>query len=206
MIVSATAVVIPVLAEDSTPAGSTNKERAQIRVTDKKQLAQQNLDIRKQTIASKAAMLKERLQGFKNKLKATLVEKISDTLNRINSNRTAMLQKHLDKMSEIMVKLESRAKEASGSGKNTASASAAINDAKRAIASTSAAVVTQSQMDYTVSISTESAARIESKVTRDKLQTDLRSVRMLVIETKQKVANAIRSVAQTLGGIKSGQQ
>lgn len=194
----------PVLAVDSTGTGKIKRDEVRQKVEEKRQIAQQRLETTRSEVASRAAALREKLQNFKNKIKANLVEKISNVLNRINQNQTTQMQKHLDKMSSMVTRLENRVNEATA-GANTASASAAVNNAEAAVASASTAVANQAKMDYTLNISTESAARADTKAARDKLRDDLMSVRRLVIEAKQAVANAIRTVAQSLGGIKSGQ-
>lgn len=183
----------PVLAVDATQTGVTKRESIQQRINEKRA-----------EIASKAAILREKLQNFRDKIKAATVQRISDTLNRINQNQTGQMQKHLDKMSGMITRLESRVAEASGAGQNIASASGAVNDAKEAIASASAAVTAQAGMDYTISVSSESAVRVDAKQQRDRLHNDLKSVRQLVINAKQAVAKTIMTVAKTLGGVKSG--
>src|SRR3989344_862832 len=204
-LITATLVLsYPALAIDSTQAGVTKSNSLRQNLEQKKLTDQQRLSEKRAEIASKAAILKERLQNFKDKIKAATVQRISDTLNKINQNQTTQMQKHLDKMSGMVTRLESRINEAPGAGQSTASASAALNDAKQAIASASAAVTTQAGMDYTISVSSESAVRADSKQSRDKLHNDLKSVRQLVINAKQAVAKTIMTVAKTLGGVKSG--
>lgn len=191
-----------VAAVESSPGSKIRRDEVREKVEEKRLMAQERIEAKRDEIASKAAALRERLQTFKDKLKATVVQRVSDTLNRINKKQTEQMQKHLDKMSSMVTRLENRVNEATSS--NTASASAALNNAKATISSASAAVAAQMAKDYTITISTESAARADSKQARDRLHSDLRSVRGLVIDAKQAVANAIRVIATSLGGIKSG--
>lgn len=194
----------PVNGMESTPTSNIKKDTVRGKVEEKRLMAQERIEVKRTEIASRAAALREKLQTFRDKLKAQIVQKVSDTLNRINKKQTEQMQKHLDKMSSMVTRLEKRVNEATGSS-NTASASAAVSNAKSAIASASTAVAVQMANDYTINISTESAARVESKQARDRLHNDLRSVRRLVIDAKKAVSNAIRIIATSLGGIKSGQ-
>lgn len=203
-------------ASESTPSGKRErvedlKDRMKDKFEDKRDIMEVKkretrlrLEEKREMMATKAAALKERLEDFRDKIKANIIEKVSNALNRINDNRTERMQAHLDKMSEIVVKLENRLAEASSSARNTASASAAITSAKETIDVASEAVAKQAEKDYTVNVSTEKLSRAETKDTRDVLHNDLQSVKRLVVDAKHKVAMAIRSVAQTLGGIKSG--
>ena len=200
------------LAKDATPTTSARDE-TQTRIEDKRaqlevrrENIQSKLEMRRAEIASKAAQLRQRLQQFKDQTKALLVDRINTVLDQINQRQTQQMKKHLEKMSAILDRVEERVNEATTSGQNTASASAAINDANEAIASASAAVDEQMAMDYTIAVSTESAVRVDAKKARDALHQDLRDVRSLVIAAKQAVANAIKVTATTLKGLKIGQQ
>lgn len=202
-----------VLATDTTSPSATRREQIQTRIEDKRaqlQTRRENLatrlEERRAEIASRAAQLRTRLGQFRDQVKAKIVERINTVLDQINQRQTQQMKKHLDKMSELLAKVENRVNEASSSGQNTASASAAVTNAKEAIASASTAVDEQMGNDYTIEVSTESAVRKDAKEARDALHQDLREVRSLVIAAKQAVANAIRVTAQTLKGLKIGQQ
>jgi TolA-binding protein len=197
-----------VLAKDSTISGAPRKENIAQRIEERKlallSAANKNegkLMELKAKIASRTAELKSRLQGFKDQKKAERVQKVNDVLNKINKNQTDQMSKHLGKMSDILLKVENRVNGASGSGSVT-EANNALSSASAAIATAKAAVTTQSNKDYTLTITNEASAGAQARIMRDQLHTDLLSVRKVVIDAKQSVANAIRVTATTLGGIK----
>lgn len=159
----------------------------------------------REQMASRAAQLRQRLDEFKDKRKAALVERINNVLNRINEKRTEVMRKHLERMSELLDKLVYRVASKGAEGKDTTQADGAIASASAAIASASAAVDAQALKDYTIEVSSESGVRADAKVARDALHADLRAVRQLVITAKQAIAAAIRTAATTLGGIGEGQ-
>lgn len=206
--------IVPVFAQDATPT-STRRERGEerreerreqfaTRTAERREAIQDRLAEHREQLASRAAELKARLAAFKDRRKAALVEKISNVLNKINEKRTNAMRRHLEKMSELLGKLVDRVANKGGQGKDTSQVDSAIASASAAIASASAAVDAQALKDYTITISSESAARVNAKVARDKLHTDLQAVRKLVVAAKQAVANAIRVAATTLGGIGEG--
>ena len=162
-----------ILAQDSTSSIGTKPKPAVQRVQE-----------REAKIASKAAQLKTRLQNFKDQLKAQIVQRVSDNLNKINSNRVAAMNGNLQKMTAILDKLEGK----------TASSSAAATDARNAIAEAEKAVTVQSEKDYTISVTTENKIRTDTKSVRDKLFKDLQSIKKIMIEAKQSVAKAIAAV------------
>lgn len=141
-------------------------------------------------ITRKEAALKAKLQTFRDLKKASAAARINDNLNRINDKQTQQMLKHLDKMSTILGKLETRVNQGT----------AAIASAGASIASASAVVRAQSEKDYTIQVTSESTVKQDAQNTRTKLHTDLQTVRKLVIDAKQAVANAIRKE-----GIPSGQ-
>lgn len=196
----------PALAQDAT-SSTTNrdvrKEKVQQRVETRKENVETRIAAIREKIASKEAALKLRLEAFKDKRKAQIAERVNTSLNKINQNQTSQMLKHLDKMSAILGKLEARVNQAKPDIKDPQVARTAIAEAKAAIASASAAVSTQAENDYTIEVSTESKIRQDAQAQREKLHTDLKSVRQLVIDAKQKVANAIR-VAKGSSSIKEG--
>lgn len=146
----------------------------------------------RERIASKEAVLKARLEQFRDQKKAEITARISNNLNRINERHTQMMLKFLDRTSVILGKLEDRVNSSTPDIKDADSAKEVIASAKDAIASASAAVNAQSEKDYTILVTLESRVRIDAQSARTLLHDDLQAVRRLVIAAKQAVANAIR--------------
>jgi len=185
----------PVFAQELTPKAIRPVVKSQLvqeRIETKRENLENRIEVMREKLASKAAALKLKLQAFKDTKKAEIAERVSANLNKINQNRTTQMQKHLDRMSEILDKLEARVNSGTPDIKGSASASAAIASARDAIASASAAVSDQALKDYTIVVTSESNIRIDAKTQRDKLHTDLLALRKIVIDAKQAVANAIR--------------
>ena len=196
----------PVFAETTTDSKTTKKERIKERIENRKLLVQERIADIKERIASREASLREKLATFKDKRKSALVERVNTNLNRINQNRTDHFKKFLENASRILLRLEQRVATKAAEGADTTKANAAIADARVAIASASAAVNAQALMDYTITISSESAAKADVKEQRNALHEDLSKVKQLVMVAKQAVANAIRVAATTLKGVGKGSE
>lgn len=197
------APLYPVLAEDSSPSATDHRPllRTDLRLgqltanqTDISQRIQQFRD----RIASREALLKGRLDKFKDQTLATIAGRVSGNLNSINKNRTDEMIKHLDTLSTILGKVSQRAT-------STASASASVQSS---IASASAAITTarntvnaQSQVDYTISATSETGIKGEVQADRNKLLKDLNAARTAVLDARQAVINAIKAVG---GGSNNG--
>lgn len=175
------AITYPVWAKESTKPATIRKERAGQRV-----------ETVKEKISTREAVLKAKLQTFKDQKKATATARISDNLNRINAKQTEQMLKHLDKMTSILNRLDARVNEGRPDIKDASRARVAISDARASIASATAAVNDQAGKDYTVTILNEGTARSDIKAVRDRLHSNLQSVRKLVTQAKQTVGNAIR--------------
>ncbi len=194
----------PVYAEDATTSSSGRKDALKDRLETKKTNAQEKLQNIKDRVASKAATLKNKLRAFRDQRKAKLAEKVNERLSMINKNRTEQMLKRLDRMSEVLTKLEKRIGEVSNKPQ-VSSVQAAITTAKSDIEKAKAAVEDQSQKDYTIQISSEATVKADAKAARDSLHQDLKAVHELVIKARQSVSSAIKTAATNLGGIKSGQ-
>lgn len=146
----------------------------------------------REKIASKEAILRTKLEKFKDQKKATAAARISTNLNQINQNQTTQMQRYLDVMSGILDKLEIKINQLTPDIKDPAAAKVAIASARAVIASASAAVSAQSQQDYTIQATTESRIKTDAQAMRDKLHKDVLFIRKAVVDAKQSVSNAIR--------------
>lgn len=192
----------PVIAVESSTSAK-KREKVQEKVEARKEVVAEKIESRKvkvaerietlkEKMASREAALKAKIAKFKDKKKAEILERVNTNLNQINQKQTEDMMKHLDKMSTLLAKLESKAK-----------TNSSIEDAKTAISTASAAVKAQSEKDYSITVTTEAAAKTDASKVRQQLHTDLLAVRKLVIAAKQSVSTAIR--ATNIEGDNSGQ-
>lgn len=181
-----------ILAVVGTETRLTASNAAAVRAQLTQQAAEVRQDKLREKMASRAAALKTRLQTFKDKRKAEIAERVSTNLNALNQNQIAQMQKHMGNMSVILDKLENRINQGSPDIKDLSGAKTAIVSARTNIASSSAAVTAQSLRDYTIQVTSETKIGADAKLQRDKLHTDLQTLRKMVIDVKQSVANSIR--------------
>jgi hypothetical protein len=175
--------VSPAFAVDSSPSGKIPalKEKVENRIEKAKTVVANKVVNIKEKIASREAEVKARLAKFRDKKKAEIAGRLNKNLNDINQKRTEEMLKHLDKMSVILDKLQTRV-----------GPTEEITTSRSMIASASSAVNEQAQKDYTVTVTTEAKIRADVEKVRVQLQQDLKAVRKQVIDAKQSVANAIR--------------
>lgn len=161
----------------------------------------------REKIASREAVLRAKLEKFKDQRKATAAARISANLNQINQNQTTQMQKHLDTMSGILDKLEIKVNQATPDIKDPVAAKIAIASSRAVIASASAAVSAQAQNEYTIQATTETRIKADAQTMRDKLHKDILFIRKAVVDAKQSVSGAIRiAKAESKEATTSGQQ
>lgn len=182
----------PVFAKDSTNAATIKRPIVAQRLTTEIQKLENKMEDLRIRQASREAVLKTKLEAFKDQKKATISARVSANLNQINQNQTAQMQRHLDLMSSILDKLEARVNKSTSDIKNPVEAKKAIDSTRQAIATASAAVTAQAQKDYTIQVTSEGRIKLDVQTMRNKLHTDILSMRKAVIDVKQAVANAIR--------------
>ncbi len=163
------------------------------------ELRSQPLPMPKEKVSTKEAMMKQRLAKFKNQDKATLAQNVTMNLNRINQNYVKIMLNHLDNLSQILVKLESRLVQAP-SGTDTTEATRSINDAKASISSASGMLNLQMAKDYSIEATSEATIRPDINTSRNMLRTDLQANKEMMMRVRQSVLLAIESVAMVLGG------
>ncbi len=198
-----------VLAEDAT-SSTTPRERLlqktkargvalQPKVATRPGVLALSLEERKARIATREAELKEKLQSFRDKNKAKIVEKINTQLATVNKNRTDSMSSFLTRLENLLAKIESKNTEVGSSGKDVTAVTQAITDAKEAISKAKTAVAAQVEKTYIITLTEESQVRTDVKTTRDALHTDLFTTHKLVVEAKQSVANILSVAKSTLG-------
>lgn len=151
----------------------------------------------RELVASKTAALKAALARFRNKQKATTVERINNLLASLNEKATNRMEKHLDKLLKILSKLETRVEGAEG---DKTAANAAIADAKEAIDAAKAALTEQVQNDYTIEVTSEAKVKENAVEARSNLHADLKEVHNKIVDARKAVADAIRTASSSLGG------
>lgn len=181
----------PVMARDAT-SSTTGKDVIQKRVDTRKENTADRVTVMKERAATKEAALKVRLETFKDRKKAEATDRLNQNLTSLNKKVTEQMLKYLDRMRAILTKLEARVNSAKPDVKDVSTAKEAIADAGAVINSATAAVSSQAEKDYTITVSSETKVKGDIQKVRVELHTDLKTIRQMVVDAKQALANAIR--------------
>lgn len=138
-----------------------------------------------QEISQKRAQFKEELATLKDQRKANIIERVDTRLNDINKTRTTRMTARLDRMSLILDKISSKEAELKTQGKDTTTLLNDIALATTAISSAKQAVITQSQKDYVINITSDTTLRSDAKSTVLQFQEDIHAVFLQVEQARE---------------------
>lgn len=148
------------------------------------------------TLQEKQRDFKERVLTIKDQRKQTVVTNIDTKIQTINERRTTQMEQALERLSDIIDRIASKAALAKDAGVDTQIADALIIQAKESLATAQTALNTQAAKTYVIVIEDETTLRATVGETISELTQDLRIVYQLVIDVRQKVVLAAREVAK----------
>jgi len=192
----------PSVRGDSTVSASLLKaKRLEI---EKKMLSWDAKSIEYEKIASASYMTKHKafetkLATVKDAKKKAILENVETNIQNVNTKRSQTMLKYLTDMSNILQKISVRIEESGRT--DTADIYNAIAEAEKSIDTAVTAVSEQAQKAYSITISTESAAKADVDTARKTLETDLKAVHEKVTAARKSVENVINEV-KLLGGLK----
>lgn len=177
----------------------TAKDNRDLRIENRRAEFEARKEQRQASIAARREEIKTRIAVIRDEKKRALVERIEKNLNQINQRRTDHFLKVLERLREILAKIESRTDRAQTNGKNVSNVRSAITTAETAIEAAEKAVNAQTDKVYEVTVSDESTARNDIGTTMKKLQEDLRATRDFVHKARTAVFDALRALVAVVG-------
>lgn len=145
------------------------------------------------------AQFVEKLKVIRDERKKQIVEKLENRMNEINQNRTAQMLKHLDKMTEILNRIEQKGNE--GIRGNKGEFEAAVAAARTAIEAARQAVEAQAGKTYAPNVVDEATLRGVVGASMSQLQQDLKAVREKILLAKKAVMDAALALARARGNV-----
>lgn len=163
-------VTTPVLAENATASGAARREE-----------------------------FRTRLATIRDAKKKAIVERVDQRLAQINTNRTAIMLRHLTKIEEILARIETRVNDLSTSGKDVATIRTAITSARAAITTARTAVNAQAAKNYTIVITTEANLGSAVSSVRTAFAKDLQTAHQSVVTARKSVRDVLTALAKVVG-------
>ncbi|MEK7525133.1 MAG: hypothetical protein AAB548_02055 [Patescibacteria group bacterium] len=140
-----------------------------------------------------------KVSAIRDEKKKALVERMDTKMKELNAKRTAILLRHLDKIEEILNRIETRALEVEKGGKDIASVKTAVQKAKDAIAAARTAVNVQAAKTYIIDITTEDKLGAAVSAARTTLARDLQATHQAVVAARKSVREVLTALAKVVG-------
>lgn len=153
----------------------------------------------KKSVLEKREALKTGLKKVKDQKKVQIVQKTDGKLEEINNNRTDHLSDVLNQLEKNLAKINARISAAEAKGVDISSAKSASDDAAKAIISARTAVEAQAAKVYKMTITDENKLKVDVGNTVQKLQDDLKQVRIIVQSAHDSVKKTAAALAKATG-------
>lgn len=150
-------------------------------------------------VASRAAELQDKLRVVTDDRKAHVISNLNSRLTHLNNTWTENWTSTLERLSGILVKIESRSARLASEGKDASELNAAISDAKVYIAEAQSAVREQASKDYTFTVTNEQSLRMDIQNMISDFKTDVRAVMASVQQAREGVRLAMVELGQLTG-------
>jgi len=149
----------------------------------------------KKTVEARQTELKDKISKLRDKKKRQIVTRLDEQMARLNIQWTNHFSNVLNRLLEILGKIELRTTKAETSGKDVTAVKTAIQNAKAAIETARTAVETQAKKTYIATFSSETGLGAAFKVVREQLRKDLFGLRDGAMKnSREAVQNALQAL------------
>lgn len=132
--------------EDAKQKMETAREETKSRIEAKREEVKNKMEAQREKA-------KQRITDIRDKAKQEMAAKIAEQFEKLNEKWTDRFTEQLDRLGEILLKMQERADIAATNGKDVSATSAAIQSAKTAIATAQTAVAAQAAKAYVLNAS-----------------------------------------------------
>lgn len=139
---------------------------------------------------------RERLAGLQDQRKAALVSRLSERVDTVNEKWVMTWSAALDRMTELLAKVETRTATLEGEGYNVVEVKTAIEVAKVSLADAKTALDAQAVKDYTITITDEPNLRNDVSEVVKQLRADLQIVRDEINQARADIRSAIELLTE----------
>lgn len=140
---------------------------------------------------------KKKVEQIRDERKKATATRLDGQLNHLNERWTTHFTNVLNRLEDILGKIQVRLDKAASLGKDVSAARTAIDGAKTAIASARSAVEAQAKKTYTITFTSDEQLRTAFRQAKDQLHKDLTSLRDGAIKSaREAVHQAARALAR----------
>jgi len=149
----------------------------------------------KKAVEARRTELKDKISKLRDEKKKQIATRLDEQMARLNVQWTDHFSNVLNRLSEILGKIELRATKAETSGKDVTAVKTAIQNAKAAIETARTSVETQAKKTYVATFSSETGLGAAFKAVKEQLKKDLFGLRDGAMKSSR---DAVQSALQAL--------
>ena len=171
---------------------NTQLKKAQEAAKNRLEVAREEV---KKTVEARQTELKDKISKLRDKKKRQIVTRLDEQMARLNIQWTNHFSNVLNRLLEILGKIELRTTKAETSGKDVTAVKTAIQNAKAAIETARTAVETQAKKTYIAIFSSETGLGAAFKAVREQLRKDLFGLRDGAMKSaREAVQNSLQAL------------
>ena len=149
----------------------------------------------KKMAETRQAELKDKISKLRDEKKKQIATRLDEQMARLNTQWTDHFNNTLNRLSEILSKVELRSDKAGANGKDVVAVKTAIQNAKTAIETARTAVENQAKKTYTATFTSEDKLGAVFKAVKEQLKDDLFGLRDGAMKSARE---AVQSALQEL--------
>lgn len=142
--------------------------------------------------------LKAKIASFKNEKKKEKVENIQGRITAFVAKRIEAMTLHITKMNDLVVLNQTQATQ-KGTGKDTTAFDAAALSALAAINAAKDAILTLSNKQYVVTVTSETSVKSDVQTVKNAIETDMKAANELLKKARRSVSLMIVERAKLMG-------
>ena len=146
----------------------------------------------KTKLETKREEFKTRLVKIKDERKKEITERLYNRFNEINQKMTTHWGNALDRLTDALGKISSRADKAAAEGIDVTAVRTGITSAEASIVKARTAVTTQAGKVYTINVTDEANLKSEVAAVREALNKDMKVVKEVVEAARKSVVDVLR--------------
>ncbi len=185
------------------------QEEVKGQLIEKKQEAREvykeSLEAAREARSEAKEQLKTEVKKIADQKKAATVLRIADQIGMVNEKVTAQMTVAVDKLEDMLARIEARADVATAAGMDTIAADMVAGAAREAIAAARTAIKEQTAKIYEISFDSEGTLGADVSRVRRQLADDLKAVRGKVAAAQEAVRNVLLALQSVPGVDEAGQ-
>lgn len=167
------------------------KDELKTSVLEKRQAAKERAQTKRETF-------KQNLSLIRDTKKQAIVQRIDEKMATVNDTKTTKMSEAIDRLSELLAKIKSKAAELKLAGSDTTSVDTAVTEAESKIAAAKTAIGLQAEKEYVLTVTDETTLRTTVGQSVSQMHKDLKATHETVTAAKKAVKDGAQELRKVI--------